>query len=122
MGDRSISGLVGGDDALVGALSDNSSSERCDESVELAVFGTISGALYDSILVVWINSTGAEILWRMEPTLPLVVLLRCGVVLPSASMRLCLTRRVVNALVIAIVVVSLVRTDSSVSLKGGKLL
>lgn len=96
----STSGLVGGEDAVV-CVSDNSSSDLCEDVVELAVFGKISGALYDNMLVVWISSMGAEILWRIDPTALLVVLLRCGLLsAASAAIRLCLTRRVVKALAI----------------------
>jgi hypothetical protein len=70
--------------------------------VELAVLG-MSGALYDSILVVYMSSTGAEILWRIDPA-AFVVLLRCGNTSASESVRLCLTRRVVNALAMDILV------------------
>jgi hypothetical protein len=48
----SISGLVGGVVPLVRALSDMSSSDLRDEPVEEADMGWISGALYDSMLVV----------------------------------------------------------------------
>jgi len=48
----STSGLVGGVVPFVSALSDMSSSDRCDEPVEDADTGWISGALYDSMLVV----------------------------------------------------------------------
>lgn len=70
--------------------------------MELAVLG-MSGALYDSIFVVYISSTGAEILWRIDPA-AFVVLLRWGRTSASARVRLCLTRRVVNALVMDILV------------------
>jgi hypothetical protein len=70
--------------------------------VELAVLG-MSGALYDSIFVVYISSTGAEILWRIDPA-AFVVLLRWGRTSASARVRLCLTRRVVNALAMDILV------------------
>jgi hypothetical protein len=82
------------------ALSESSSSDLVDEAVDDAVLGWMSGALYDSIFVVWMSSTGAEILLRIELN-ALVVLLRCGI--PSASAAaemLCLFRRVVKALVI----------------------
>lgn len=53
MGDDAISGLVGGVEPLVTALSDMSSSERRDELVGDAVNGWwMSGALYDSMFVV----------------------------------------------------------------------
>lgn len=94
----SISGLVGGVVPLVTALSDMSSSDRCEEPVEDADMGLMSGALYDSMLVVWMRLMGLDILWRREPTGPLVVeLLRLGSFSTSAAWMLCLTRRVVNA-------------------------
>jgi hypothetical protein len=96
----SISGLVGGVVPLVTALSDMSSSDRCDEPVEDADMGLMSGALYDSMLVVWMSSMGFEILWRREPTDALVELARLGAFSASAAFILCLTRRVVNALAI----------------------
>jgi hypothetical protein len=55
------SGLVGGDEALVGA-SDMPSSDCADEAVDAADLGKRSGALYESMLVVWTSSIGAEIL------------------------------------------------------------
>ena len=51
-GEDSTSGLVGGVVPLVSALSDMSSSDLCDEPVEAADMGWISGALYDSMFVV----------------------------------------------------------------------
>ena len=101
------SGLVGGDDALVGA-SDMPSSDCADEAVDAADWGKRSGALYESMLVVWTSSIGAEILCLRGavveglclsvPKVDLaMVLLRCGGLSPSASCRLCFTLRVVNA-------------------------
>lgn len=56
----------------------------------------ISGALYESMLVVWTSSTGPEILVRTGPLMePLTVLLLVG--LPSESPPNTLARRVVNA-------------------------
>lgn len=46
------SGLVGGEEAAVSAVSERSSSDFVDEAVGEAVLGTISGALYESIFVV----------------------------------------------------------------------
>jgi hypothetical protein len=51
-GDDSISGLVGGVEPFVTALSDMSSSDRLEELMEDAVNGWISGALYDNMFVV----------------------------------------------------------------------
>ena len=94
----SMSGLLGGDDAAVrGVASEDSSSDRFDEVGEVADLGKRSGALYESMLVVWTSSTGAEILLRMELS-ALVVLLRLGRLSESPIWMLCLTRRVVNAL------------------------
>lgn len=76
LGDDSTSGLVGGVVPFVTPLSDMSSSDLCEEPVEGAVMGWMSGALYDSILVVWMSSIGFEILWRIEPTDPFIEVLR----------------------------------------------
>lgn len=79
-----------------------STSDRVDnDEVEVAVLGSfwMSGALYESMFVVWTNSTGPDILLRMGPEIdPLTELLRLG--LPSASPPppKTLARRVVNAL------------------------
>lgn len=75
-GDDSMSGLVGGVVPFVTALSDMSSSDRGDEPVDEADIGWMSGALYDNMLVVWTSWMGFEILLRIEPTDPLVELLR----------------------------------------------
>lgn len=69
------SGLVGGVmEAVVKAASDSSSDlvELPDDAADL---GYKSGALYESMFVVWMSSTGAEILCLMESG-ALVVLLR----------------------------------------------
>lgn len=97
----SASGLVGGVVLLVRAPSDISSSDLCEEPVEVADMGWISGALYESILVVWMSSTGLEILCRRVLAGSLVDWLRWGPALSAASI-LCLTLRVVNALAIDI--------------------
>ena len=65
MGGVGTSGLVGGDEVRF-AISE-SSSDLDDELVEAADFGTISGALYESMFVVCTSETGPEILFRMEP-------------------------------------------------------
>lgn len=101
------SGLVGGDEALVGA-SDMPSSDCADEAVDAADLGKRSGALYESMLVVWTSSMGPEILGLSTAVVEglclrvpkedfAMVLLRCGAVSPSAVWRLCFTLRVVNA-------------------------
>jgi hypothetical protein len=77
-GDDSTSGLVGGVVPFVTALSDISSSDLCEDPVDVADKGLIFGALYDNMLVVWMSSTGLEILWRIEPTDPFNELLRWG--------------------------------------------
>jgi len=89
---------VGGVVPAVRALSDMSSSDLCEEPAEEAVFDCAkrSGALYESMLVVWMSSTGLEILLRIEAPEPLE-LLRWGELLRSAVWRLCLTRRFVKA-------------------------
>jgi hypothetical protein len=46
------SGLVGGEEAAVRAVSERSSSDLVDEAVGEAVLGKMSGALYESIFVV----------------------------------------------------------------------
>lgn len=56
-----MSGDVGGDDLLVRALSDSS------PEFEDALLRCRSGALYDCMLVVDINSTGADILCLIVP-------------------------------------------------------
>jgi hypothetical protein len=84
------------------------SSDRADEAVDAADLGKRSGALYESMLVVWTSSTGAEILCLSVPVVEALflsvpkedlamVLLRCGALSPSASCMLCFTLRVVNA-------------------------
>jgi len=101
------SGLVGGDEALVGA-SDIPSSDCADEAVDEAGMGKRSGALYESMLVVWTSSIGDEILClRMavvdglclsDPKEALaMVLLRCGTSSEFPMCMLCFTLRVVNA-------------------------
>lgn len=74
-----ISGLVGGVDALVRGLSEESSSDLLDSVGEASERGNRSGALYASMLVVCVRAMGPEILLRIAPVEPLVVvLLRCG--------------------------------------------
>lgn len=76
-----MSGLVGGDDALVRGLSEESSSDLLDSVGEASDRGNRSGALYASMLVVCVSAMGPEILLRIAPgLLPFlaVVLLRCG--------------------------------------------
>lgn len=79
MGDKPAdesSGEVTGEEVSDGALSE-SLPEDCD--VKLAVRGRISGALYESILVVDTSSTGAEILCLIVPAGNcFVVMLRWG--------------------------------------------
>jgi len=58
----------------------------------------MSGALKANMFDVYTSWTGAEILWRTDEIDPFVVLLRCGRTSVSDRVRLCLTRRVVNAL------------------------
>lgn len=68
-----LSGDVEGDDVSPGTLSD--SSPESDD--ELEVLGYISGALYESMFVVEMSSTGPEILCLMVPAGNcLVVILR----------------------------------------------
>lgn len=95
---EAISGLVGGDEALVRLPSESSEVLEDGEEADL---GYRSGALYASILVVCVNSVGPEILWRIDPEYPrrlLVVLLRCGID-PFDSFKSIegFARRVVNA-------------------------
>jgi hypothetical protein len=92
------SGLVGGEDEVVGTLSERSSSDLVDDVVEDdAALGKISGALYESKLVVWMSSMGAEILCLIEPADGFVVLLRCSAMALSAASGSSLTFRVVKA-------------------------
>lgn len=103
------SGLVGGvvpGDPTLRALSESDSD--VDEVVEVAelILGRISGALYDSMFVVDISWTGAEILFLIELTegellwaLPLEMTPSAA----SRSSRLCFTRRLVKARVIDMV-------------------
>jgi hypothetical protein len=58
-----LSGEVEGEVVRAGTLSD--SSPECDDELELV--GYMSGALYESIFVVEISSTGPEILCRIVP-------------------------------------------------------
>lgn len=83
MTDRSavgMSGLVGGDDELVRGLSEEEEeSDLLDPVGEVSDRGYKSGALYASILVVWVRAIGPDILLRIAAELFLaVVLLRCG--------------------------------------------
>jgi hypothetical protein len=63
---------VGGDEAavLVGLSESESSSDLVEELLEAGdvslCAGRMSGALYESMLVVWMSSSGPEILLRME--------------------------------------------------------
>lgn len=93
-----MSGLVGGDDVLVRALSDSSSETDLEEDVDDADLRYKSGALYASIFVVWVNSMGLEILLRIDPECAwprATVLLRCGRI--PISVGGCFARLVVNA-------------------------
>ena len=81
---------------MVGAESD-SSSDRVVEAGDAEALGKRSGALYESMLVVWMSSTGAEILLRMlVPRGRDRVLLRLGIESEVRS-TLFLALRVVNA-------------------------
>lgn len=84
-----------------------SSSDLTDELREETdrFRGSMSGALYESMLVVWTSSIGAEILFRIEAWLgtALVVWLLCSIsrsfaLLAAAISVLSFTRRVVKAL------------------------
>jgi hypothetical protein len=62
---------VGGEDIAVLGLSKEDSSSDLEERVgEGVARGYKSGALYASMFVVWVNSTGPEILLRIEPEGP----------------------------------------------------
>lgn len=58
-----LSSEVEGEEVKAGTVSD--SSPECDDELEL--FGYKSGALYESMFVVEISSTGAEILCLIVP-------------------------------------------------------